>query len=434
MTTHNLDQIRTAADTYQSNNDKAALESACRTAGWTGDANRYGIVFDGQLYTGKAALAYWLACHAYDALDSATQYANAKDYQPAAPVAPVPPAANPAIMVNPIPAAPTTHDDGMSQRIASAVGAAVASVFANLPQSVDVETVRAVVREELGQSRPQAIDLTLPEGALRVLPATHRHPMFEKALRLVAAGLNVLLVGPAGTGKTTLAHQVADALGREFGTLHCTAGASESQLLGWLLPVGQNGAFEYVPADFARLYGKGNSLFLLDEIDGGDANMLMVLNSALANGALHVPQNVGQPSIAKGENAGILAAANTFGTGADFVYVGRNQLDAATLDRFYVVRIGYDTALEAAIMGQPAPATVKWDAAPQTTITEDIAALYGWLAGIRAKVEEHGLRRIVSTRAFQKATAARQAGIPIAEIKADLLAGWTAAELAKVGA
>jgi hypothetical protein len=43
----------------------------------------------------------------------------------------------------------------------------------------------------------------------------------------------------------------------------------------------------------------------------------------------------------------VCAAANTYGTGADALYVGRNQLDAATLDRFYVVEMDYDRKLEA---------------------------------------------------------------------------------------
>ena len=44
----------------------------------------------------------------------------------------------------------------------------------------------------------------------------------------------------------------------------------------------------------------------------------------------------------------ILAAANTWGRGGDQQYVGRNQLDAATLDRFVLstLHVDYDTDLE----------------------------------------------------------------------------------------
>jgi hypothetical protein len=39
-----------------------------------------------------------------------------------------------------------------------------------------------------------------------------------------------------------------------------------------------------------------------------------------------------------------IAAANTFGTGADRQYVGRNQLDESTLDRFRIGQIELDDA------------------------------------------------------------------------------------------
>ena len=44
----------------------------------------------------------------------------------------------------------------------------------------------------------------------------------------------------------------------------------------------------------------------------------------------------------------VVAAGNTFSNGADYDYVGRNQLDAASLDRFAVVRVDYSSAIEEA--------------------------------------------------------------------------------------
>lgn len=244
----------------------------------------------------------------------------------------------------------------------------------------------------------------------------HTHPMFDKVLKLVAAGLNVLLVGPAGCGKTTLAEMVAEALKRTYGALHCTAGASESQLTGWLLPIGKDGAFSYVASEFVTLYEKGDSVFLLDEIDAADPNMLLVINSALANASMHVPSRYNKPHIPRGKNASIIAAANTYGTGADMMYSGRNQLDAATLDRFYVVTMDYDSELEAMIIGDK-------------QADKDMGA---WCLGVRAVVKQHKMRRVVSTRTIQKAIAARRAGIDVNDIKRELLAGWTADELARI--
>lgn len=296
--------------------------------------------------------------------------------------------------------------------------------------AVDLDVLRKMVAEEISKAQPARI--IVDTGAkTSVVMKERTHPLFEKVLRLAKIpGMNILLVGPAGCGKTHLASQLAKAMKRKYGTLHCTAGASESQLIGWLLPVGASGKFEYVPAEFVRLYEEGDSVFLLDEIDAADPNMLLVLNGAMANGALHVPQRHKDPHIGRGKNVTIIAAANTYGTGADMMYAGRNQLDSATLDRFYVIQMDYDAGYESELCG--APITVDpWQVA-EAPDEEELANLAAWVRSLRAAVAKHRLRRVVSTRTLQKALAARKALIPTAEIKLDIMAGWTRDELAKV--
>lgn len=294
----------------------------------------------------------------------------------------------------------------------------LAMIEAALPAAtgggVDEAALKKMIADAVSAAQPAKIVINESvKTQVAILEGTH--PLFEKVLKLVAAGLNVLLVGPAGCGKTTLAHQVAKALKRKYGSLHCTAGASESQLIGWLLPVGEGkkaGEFTYVPSEFVRLYEEGNSVFLLDEIDAADPNMLLVINSALANGALHVPQRHTDPHVKRGKNAAIIAAANTYGNGADMVYAGRNQLDGATLDRFYVVEMDYDKGLE------------------QRLAPKDICE---WAWNLRERVRSVKLRRVVGTRMIQKVAAAVAAGVKMEDAKRDVLAGWTRDELSKVG-
>jgi MoxR-like ATPase len=280
----------------------------------------------------------------------------------------------------------------------------------------DADVLRDWIKEAVAAAQPQKIVVDTAasvKAQVSILEGTH--PLFEKVLKLVVAGVNVLLVGPAGCGKTTLAHHIATALKRRFGMLSCTSGASESQLTGWLLPVGEGkkaGEFTYVPSEFVRLYEEGGSVFLLDEFDAADPNMLLVINSALANGSLHVPQRHGEPLVKRGKNSAIIAAANTYGQGADMIYAGRNQLDAATLDRFYVVEMDYDRALEARV-GDKAACEWAWK--------------------LREQVKQHRIRRVVSTRTIMKVTAALGAGISMQDAKRDALAGWSKDELSKVG-
>ena len=237
------------------------------------------------------------------------------------------------------------------------------------------------------------------------------HPMFDKVLKLVSAGLHPLLIGPAGCGKTKLAADIARALKLSFGSISGSAGASESQLIGRLMPTGDGGRFEYHCSPFVKQYEQGGA-FLFDEMDAFDPNMVLVVNQALSNGGFFVEARHTSPFVKRHETAVLMGAANTWGNGADMIYVGRNQLDGSTLDRFYPVFMDYDRDIEA----EYAPSNVC-----------------SWVWSIREKATASRLRRIVSTRMIQKAGAAIDAGLSFAEVKSDLLNGWSKDELAKIG-
>jgi MoxR-like ATPase len=288
---------------------------------------------------------------------------------------------------------------------------------------VDAAAVQKIVADAMAKQQPAApreIILKIDEQpAVKI--EEHTHPLFEKVLRLVGAGLNVMLVGPTQCGKSTLAEQIARALNARYGMLNCTAGASESHLTGWLLPVGDGGRFEYVPSQFVTMMEEGNSLFLLDEFDALDPNFSLVLQSIFANGTMALPHRTAKPLLVKHATARAMAAANTFGTGADIQYAGRYGQDAAALERWYVVEMGYDAALEARIAGRAAAAATPWR--PVNFKQSDVQSLADWHATLRENAK--GLRRAVSTRMLQKGVTALRAGCSLAEVKQDLLAGWT---------
>jgi energy-coupling factor transporter ATP-binding protein EcfA2 len=320
---------------------------------------------------------------------------------------------------------------GTADPAAAAVAALQALMGATAkPATLDPEQVRAIVSEEVGRLAPRRVIIEAPQP-VELAPGDHLHPMFEKVLRLCRAGLNVMLVGPAGSGKTTLAAQVAKAMQLPFSTNSCSAGMSESQLAGWLLPTGEGGRFGYVASPFVTAY-EGGGLHLFDEMDAADANTLVFLNAAFANGHMSIPQRFEAPTVARHAQAVLMAACNTFGTGASTQYVGRNAIDAATLDRFYVVQCGYIDTLERAIAGLDPVAADEWKA-DTNGIEADCRTLGAWILELRGKVAASSLRRVVSTRMIQKAIAARRAGVPLIEVKRDLLAGWTRDEANKCG-
>jgi MoxR-like ATPase len=237
----------------------------------------------------------------------------------------------------------------------------------------------AALEKRIDERDAKAYEPIKIEGVVKPKKLKARpHAAFERVTQLASQRVNVLLVGPAGCGKTHLGKQAADALDLEFGSISCSAGMSESQLAGWLLPTGAGGKFEYAPSPFVSLYENGG-LFLLDEIDSGDPNTLTFINKAIANDGFFVPQRLKQPFVKRHKDFVCLAAANTYGNGADSMYVGRNQLDAATLDRFRAgtVTMDYDRDLERELIH---PQVLKW----------------GW--SIREKIGAQRLRRIMSTR------------------------------------
>jgi energy-coupling factor transporter ATP-binding protein EcfA2 len=377
---------------------KDALVKLARAWGWKGDDAR----------TPKSDLVEFCAVETPDsAVQEAAGQRAAATVQAVAPAAPAP----------------------AGDAAAAAVAALQALIGTAKPATLDPEQVRAIVADEVARLAPRRVIIEAPQ-AVELAPGDHLHPMFGKVLRLVRAGLNVMLVGPAGSGKTTLAAQVAKAMQLPFSTNSCSAGMSESQLSGWLLPTGDHGRFEYVPSPFVTAYENGG-LHLFDEMDAADSNTLVFLNSAFANGHMSIAQRFTAPTVTKHSQTVLVAACNTFGTGADAQYVGRNAIDAATLDRFYVIQCGYIDSLERAIAGlEPVP-FAEWE--PCTVDIEGDCQLLGrWILALRDKAATAKLRRVISTRMIQKAVAARRAGVPMIEVRRDLLAGWTRDELAKV--
>jgi len=161
-----------------------------------------------------------------------------------------------------------------------------------------------------------------------------RHQIFAALRMAVAAKVNVFLVGPAGSGKTTVAKQVADSLGLRFlfnGAIH-----SEYKLTGFRDAQGR------VHRTAFREAFENGGLYLFDEIDASQPAALLAFNAALANGMFDFPDC----NVQAHPNFRCIAAANTWGKGATMDYVGRNALDAATMDRFALLEMRYDPSLE----------------------------------------------------------------------------------------
>lgn len=288
-------------------------------------------------------------------------------------------------------------------------------------RKVDPESIRTIAREvateEVSKARlPRPIAVSI-NGVATATLNERVHCQFEELLALVAEGhVNVLMVGPAGCGKTSLAKHLALALGRQFAFISLSVGVTESHLLGRTLPQ-PDGSWKFVPSRFVEVYEQGG-VFLLDEMDAADANVMVAINAALANGVLVTVDGTVHHRHA---DCIILSAANTWGRGGDLMYVGRNPLDASTLDRFILstLFVQYDEALEVDIAAPIAAETAR-------------KALLEWVWGLRAKIARNKLRRVASTRLVVNGTKALLAGRTLGAIQDRFFQDWSTDERAKV--
>tara|TARA_R110000787_G_scaffold126553_1_gene237873 strand:- start:4585 stop:5853 length:1269 start_codon:yes stop_codon:yes gene_type:complete len=166
-----------------------------------------------------------------------------------------------------------------------------------------------------------------------------QHYKFETILQCISAKVNIALVGPAGSGKTTAVRNVADSLELPFYSKSVSSQTGVHEFFGY-----QDANGKYVRTLFREAYENGG-VFLLDEFDAGNPNVLASMNQATANGECAFADGM----IKKHEDFVVVMAGNTFGHGATSEYVGRNKIDSATLDRFAFIQFDYDEKLELTI-------------------------------------------------------------------------------------
>ena len=225
-----------------------------------------------------------------------------------------------------------------------------------------------------------------------------QHFQFEKLSKYVQTKNNIFLVGSAGSGKTTAARNIAKALNIKF--YFTGAINSEYKLTGFIDAQGR-----IVNTEFRKAYEHGG-LFLFDEIDASFPQAILAFNAALANDFMDFPDK----KVQRHKNFYCIAAANTFGTGADRQYVGRNQLDAATLDRFI---------------------TLNWEI--DETLEHELAKNYEWVNYVqkaRKAASKIGERHIISPRASMQGADLLRIGIDRKEVEKDVL--WKGLDASRI--
>ena len=297
----------------------------------------------------------------------------------------------PAIQEKPLPA---SNNNGSALDHVSNLQSALQPFLSNVKADAVMDEARIV--ELIKQHQTEAREIIVKPFEKPSVNVGTQHKMFDQLLLLASQKIPAFLAGPSGSGKTHAAEQLAKALSLPYEAVSVGPMTSKADLIGY-----KDANGNYHDTGLIRCV-KNGGVFLIDEIDAGHAGVLTILNMVLSNGLMATPEGM----IKKHDDFYIVAGANTYGTGADREYVGRCQLDEATLKRFFVVEWGYDEKLERAISGAD---------------DENSNALVDTIQAMRKNADEHGLRVTVSPRDSIYAVRLLKAGMPEKDVLKGLI-------------
>jgi cobaltochelatase CobS len=202
----------------------------------------------------------------------------------------------------------------------------------NKPNDPNTDILAKMI-SELHAVQSNRIEIKIGDKATKIIEKVV-HERFARVLELVSDNEAVYCYGPAGTGKSQLAEDVADASDLEF--FPASTLTQEFKLSGFIDAGGK-----FHETNFYRAWTRGG-LFFLDEMDSCISDVLVGINGALANGYYDFP--IG--TIKKHPNFRVIGAGNTIGRGGDLKYTGRQALDLSTLDRFMGIEIDYSPNID----------------------------------------------------------------------------------------
>ena len=163
--------------------------------------------------------------------------------------------------------------------------------------------------------------------------------------------VNVLLIGPAGSGKNMLVEVVAELLGRKVYSIATYEDLNEEHLFGSFVPTG-DGKFEWKDGVVTKAVREG-AILLIDEINARPA--IFSLHALLDHRReIYIP--VLGETIKAHPDFRVIATMNEG-------YTGTFQLNEALRSRFYEIHIPYSTEIDKAILsdsGLPEKAIKKY--------------------------------------------------------------------------
>jgi len=152
--------------------------------------------------------------------------------------------------------------------------------------------------------------------------------IYDSIKKAVLAGMNPVIFGPAGSGKSRLCKELAHDIGKPFHTMSFSGGLRYSQVFG--SQTLEEGSTTWKPAPLLQ-WIQDPALILLDEIFSADPEVLLGLNSPLEPDTRNITTPAGVFKVHP--ETSFIACSNSNGRQQARQYTGTTRTDDSLLDR-----------------------------------------------------------------------------------------------------